>query len=341
MAAEIELISSWMRWFLPKAQSQNVLASIPPQGTLRTKVVLCAHLDTHRTPIFYSTQAWQKAFSILTGAAILSMLIGSIVGGAGLILGWSWLRFLYLAISLIQGFALVMCIHADFTPFSPGANDNASGAAILIGIAMRLIDMPLDQTEVDLVFTGCEEVGDWGMQAFLDAHAFELGKEAHYIIIDQVGAGEIKYLTSDGLLIKHRTHPLALQLARKTSARRPDLRAFEGVGVAYTDALKATRQGLIALTLCAAPRSGNESSAHWHQMSDRLENILPEDLNKAFEFTWELLQSLIISTDNNRGARPNRARDDLLFPSIHPALIIFRFGKNLPASQDHWKTTRC
>ncbi len=220
------------------------------------------------------------------------MLIGTIAGGAGLILGWSWLRFLYLAICLIQGFALVMCIHADFTPFSPGANDNASGAAILFGIAMRLKDMPLNRTEIHLVFSGCEEVGDWGMQAFLDAHAVELGKEAHYIIIDQVGAGEIKYLTSDGLLIKHRTHPLALQLARKTSARRPDLQAFEGVGVAYTDALKATRQGLIALTLCAAPRSGNDSSAHWHQMSDRLENILPMDLNKTFEFTWELLQSL-------------------------------------------------
>ena len=86
MAAEIELISSWMRWFLPKAQSQNVLAIIPAQESVRTKVVFCAHLDTHRTPIFYSTQAWQKAFSILTGAAILSMFIGSIACGAGLIL---------------------------------------------------------------------------------------------------------------------------------------------------------------------------------------------------------------------------------------------------------------
>ncbi len=131
------------------------------------------------------------------------------------------------------------------------------------------------------------------MAAYLEAHAGKLGPETVYIILDQVGAGRIKYLTADGLLLKHKTHPTGAQACpRNCRTRRPELGAYEGVGLAYTDALRATKRGLIALTLCTMPAKGAESGSNWHQMSDTLEHVIPEDLEKTCAFTWEILQSV-------------------------------------------------
>jgi hypothetical protein len=292
MLAETEFAASWTHWLLTKANSQNFTARIPPSGTIKARVVLCAHIDSHRTPVIYSSRTWNILFSLLIALALLSMLVGALAFGLGALLSWSWVRWLGLLTIAVQGASLAICLHADLTPFSPGANDNASGVAVTLALAQELSKKPLSHTEVHLVITGCEEVGAYGMAAFLKQHAEQLGPEAVYIILDQVGAGRIKFLTADGLLLKHKTHREALRLAREVAARRPELGAFEGLGVAYTDALRATKRGLIALTLCTVPVDSAKSGSNWHQMSDTLEHIVPEDLDKVYAFTQEILQRI-------------------------------------------------
>ena len=261
---------------------------------------MCAHLDLHRTPIFYSSDKWQKAFSLLIGLTLLSMGLGALGYTLGLALNWGTIRWLGILSIPIQVFSLAMCLHADFTPFSPGANDNASGAAVLLAVAKKLKKTPLPNLEVHFAFTGCEEVGAYGMRAYLDAHAAELGDKTFYIILDQVGSGRLKFLTSDGLLIKHKTHMRAQNIARQVAADLPELEVFYGAGLAYTDALVATQRGLAALTLCAVPADDSEStnspSAHWHQMSDTLEHISYEALRNATHYTWAILQALSSSS---------------------------------------------
>ena len=292
MFAETELASSWTHWILSKAKSQNITARIPPSGAVKGRAVLCAHIDSHRTPVFYSSKAWTALFSAIIAFTFLSMLAGAVGFGLGTLLSWPWARWLGLATALVQGFALGMCLHADFTPFSPGANDNASGVAVTLALAKELSKNPLLHTDAYLVITGCEEVGAYGMAAYLEQHAAQLGPETVYIILDQVGAGRIKFLTADGLLIKHKTHRDALRLAREIVKARPELDAYEGVGIAYTDALHATKRGLKALTLCTMPVKGTTGSAHWHQMSDTLEHVIPADLDKVFAFTREIFTSV-------------------------------------------------
>lgn len=289
MLAETELASSWTHWFLPRLMSQNVIGRVSPTGEVQRTAVICAHLDTHRTPIFFSSKRWHMLFSLLVGLTLVSMAVGAVVFGLGALLNWSSARWFGLILVPLQGFALLMCLQADFTAYSPGANDNASGAAVVVGLAHYLTSHPLSNTEVLLVFTGCEEVGDWGMRAFLSAHADRLGPKALYMVIDQVGAGGIKYLTADGLFLKHKTHPRALQVARQAADNRPELGAEGGTGLAYTDALKATQRGLAALTICAIPRNGDGSGSHWHQMSDTADQIVLADLEKTFDFTCEVL----------------------------------------------------
>lgn len=290
MLAETDFAASWVRWSLPKKESRNVIGVVPPKGPVNRRVILAAHLDTHRTPVFYSSERWYSMFTLLVSLGVLGMLLAVIVFLLGSLLDWGWVRVAAVPLLGIQLFGIGMCLHADFTPYSPGANDNASGAAAVLAIAARLQRTPLRRTEIHLAFTGCEEVGDWGMADFLKRHSAELGDDAVYIILDEVGLGKIKYLVIDGLILKYRTHPEALELARESRRRLPQIPISEGPGLAYTDALQATKQGRIALTVCTVPEPNSGIVSHWHRLTDRLETLNHQDLENTLEFVWMLLQ---------------------------------------------------
>ena len=292
MLAETDFSSNWMRWLLPKAVSHNAVGILPPTEKVRKRAILCAHLDTHRTPIFYSSKTWHTIFGLLVGGAFVSMALGAVAYTLGALFDWQWVRWLGLATAAMEAFALVMCLHADRTPFSPGANDNASGVGVTLGLAARLVEEPLAHTEVWLAFTGCEEVAAYGVAAFLDAHAPELGDGAVYLILDQVGLGQIMVLTADGLIVKRKTHPQALELAREAAAALPDLTVHEHVGIAYTDAAVATKRGLVALTIDALPPPGTDDWMHWHQMSDTLDHVDLQALVETHAFTWQILHEI-------------------------------------------------
>lgn len=291
MFADTEFAPHWARWLSAWRLTQNVCGMMPPSGAVQRRAVLCAHLDTHRTPVFYSSAGWQRLFGLLVGGCFASMLLGALIFALAATGGWLWLRWLAVLLLPVQLFALAMVAAADFTPFSPGANDNASGVGVALALAARLAREPLRHTEVHLLLTDCEETGAWGMRAFLDRHARSLGDDCVYIAIDQVGAGQVRYLVNDGLVVKHPTHPRALELARR-ARQATGLDAAEMPGTAYTDALPATLRGRVALTLCSVPAANAAIGAHWHQMSDRSDVIDPRALADAEQFTWQVLQEI-------------------------------------------------
>jgi hypothetical protein len=91
--------------------------------------------------------------------------------------------------------------------------------------------------------------------------------------------------------LKHPTHPAALKLARRAAAKT-EVKISEEVGLAYTDALVATKRGLIALTISCSAVPGEENVSHWHQMSDTPEHIHVDGLAAAQEFAWQILQEI-------------------------------------------------
>ncbi len=289
MLAETDFAPHWARWILPTAPAQNVTGRVAPAGPVQQRAVLCAHIDTHRSPVFYSSEGWLKLFSLLVGGTFASMALGALLFAIGLAFGWDWLGWAGLPLGALQLFALGMMLAADFTPFNPGANDNASGVAVSLAIVERLAKEPLQNTEVHLALTDCEETGASGAIAYFDAHAAALGPQTTYIMLDQVGQGVVNYLTADGLILKHATHPAALDLARRAAQALPDVRALEMVGSVYTDALPATKRGLSALTLCCVTEDRPEAGMHWHQMDDTIEFIEPQALEDVYRFTWQVL----------------------------------------------------
>jgi len=292
MLAESDFKPHWGHLALKKVRTQNVVGVVPPSGPATRRTVLFAHLDTHRTPIFFSSTRWQNIFTLLVTACFLSMALGFVLFGVAALFGWDWMRWCAVILLPVQIFALYLVGTADQTPFNPGANDDASGVGLMLALATRLKAEPLAHTTVTLLFTDCEETNAYGMRAFLDKHAAEYGPEAIYATLDEMALGVIKWNTIDGLIVKHTTHPKALALARSVARALPDIKTAEGPGPTYTDALPASMRGLISLTLCTVPEDEAHFGGYLHQMGDNFEHIDLATLEAAGRFTWELLRQV-------------------------------------------------
>ena len=288
---EATLRDHWGRRLAPRGFSQNVIAVAPPTEKVRRRVVLVGHLDTHRTPVFYSSPGWLRVMS-----ASLAGCLASLIGGAALFghfarTGGRRPRWLALPAALFQAWGLGMLLYADRTPYSPGANDNASGAATVLALGERLAQDPLRHTEVWLLNDGCEEVGAYGMADFLDRHGRALWA-ADYIDFDMVGVGEPTLNLTEGLLRRVRYTPGLLRPARLAGE---GLLAPDHEGGAYTDMWHVITRGYRGIVLDARPAGSAADVAanvHWHRMSDTFDKLDVDTLARAHEWAWRLLQRL-------------------------------------------------
>jgi len=306
MFAESDLSRSWMRRLLPRAASRNAVGVLSPTGEVRRRAVLCAHLDTHRTPIFYSSTAWYMVFAVLVGGSFISMAVAALAYALGALFDWSWVRWIGLAAAAIQFLALLLCLQADFTPFTVGANDNASGAGVALVVARRLAAEPLAHTEVWLAFTGCEEVGAYGAAAFsMPTPRAGARRRAHHPRPGRLWSGPLPDRRRADP--ERKTNPKALALARRAAYELPDLKMHGQTGLAFTDALVATKRGLIALTLSTLPSPLTNDNLHWHRASDTLAHVDPDALADTHAVVWQLLQLL-----DNVSAEENRKQQEQL-----------------------------
>ena len=292
--AEANFDDNWMRRLLPTGPSQNAVGVIPAAGDPRRRVVLLGHLDTHRTPVFYSSPLWLRLFSTLVGAALASLVLSSLAAGLNFLAGHSrrsWMGRLGMA---FQAFALTMTFQAETTPYTAGANDNASGAAVALALGERLAQEPLQHTEVWVVNNGCEELGCYGVAALLDAHGPTL-RDAYFLDFDMVGLGQPTLLTREGLVRSYHPDPGLLELARQVVARHPDLIAGEHPGGAYTDVGVVAKRGFRGLVVDSRLPPGHAATGRmgdWHQPRDTFDKIERACVARALAFGWALLQHI-------------------------------------------------
>ena len=293
-AREANLQPNWTRRVLPQGDSQNIVAIVPARGRATRRVVIHGHLDSHRTPIFYSHPLWLRAFSTIIGCTFASLCIDALRHAASTCSGKKASAKLSLVTQTLQTIACLLTLQAETTPHTIGANDNASGAATVLSLGERLALQPLENTEVWIVGNGCEEVGCYGIAALLRRHPIEL-REAYFLNFDMLGIGTPSVIAREGLLLKQDADAHLLALAHQVGEEFPDLWSGAHDSDAYTDSGLTTRQGFAALTIDAQLPKEHPSAAqmgHWHQPSDRLENIEFACLARAQEFGWQLLQRI-------------------------------------------------
>ncbi len=292
--AEANFDDHWGRRVLPTGVSQNVVGIIPPRGEVRRRVVLVSHLDTHRTPVFYNSPLLLRLFSTLVGAAFVSLLLSAVATALRAIAWFPAVRPLLRLATGFQAFALSLSLQAQTTPHTPGANDNGSGVATVLALAERLVAEPLAHTEVWIALTGCEEVGAYGIDAFLKAHGHEL-RDADFINIDMVGVGMPAVLTREGLVRSYHPHPELLRIALEIAAEHPEWSAGAHESGAYTDMGVIVKHGYRGLVIDSVVPPEHPAAAYmgyWHQLRDTFDNVERACMEKVHRFTWELLRRL-------------------------------------------------
>jgi len=293
---ELTFRTNPLRWVLPKGDSRNVWSRIPASGERKGCVILVAHLDTHRTPLVFSSDRWVRWFARLVpiGFALAFLQIAIIL--AGILRPEMWIRYLAIVPMTASFGLLALMLQADFTPYSPGANDNASGVGVALSLAERLAVRPLENTDVWVVLTGSEEVGSYGADAFLRHHRGDLHGAA-WLTIDTVGSrdGVPVFLAQETFLKPVRSDPGLLRIARTVAAHHPQWHTREStVKGAYTDGALGAKHGLRVLTFESHAPDGGLSN--WHRLTDTVDCLGEECLLASEAFVLGVITQLDAET---------------------------------------------
>ncbi len=276
-----------------RPQSQNVWARVAASGEVKQRVLLIAHLDTCRTPRLFSTPRWRRLvpFMIPTSLGAIALLAALFVVGI-----FSddarWRALSYVPV-LVPWWISVLAFEADYTPYSPGANDNATGVGVVLSLAARLKQSPLQRSEVWVLCSGSKATGGHGAADFLARHCGELGQAANCITVEAVGGAGTSpcYLVQEKLLTAVRGDAGLLRLAGEVATRRPELGAHSGsVANLYTQGRQAARAGLRVLSLLNVQADGTLPAGH--QVTDICTTVDEAAVQKTESFVWELLHAL-------------------------------------------------
>lgn len=274
---------------VPKGKSQNVVGRMTARDLPRRRLILTAHYDSQKSGVMWHpklVKTFRRSFLVLT----FCMFILPVLDGLEAVTQQRVYFFISVPFAAYVLYALALLVHRELAfKHVDGANDNASGVAVMLSLAEALAQDVASDTEVMVVATGCEEAGLVGMQDFLHRHSDDV-RRAWIINIDNVGAGEVSYTTAEGMLLRHRTSKELREVAEKAAA-------VPGVAVQgrpfrtmSTDAEPALLRGHEAITVISL-QDGVPVNWHWH--TDVIENIDPDSVDTAYRFIEAMVRRLI------------------------------------------------
>lgn len=278
--------------FLPKRTSSNVIGFIPALKQARSRIIVTAHYDSSRSGIMFSPR-FVKGFRNTFIGLVISIFSIFILTAMYWITKVLFLKIIVVILAVDPIVTIGLLLHREIKgDYTNGANDNASGVGVLLGVAERFKREPLDDTELYLVATGAEEVGMVGMIAFVKNHQ-RLLKDAFIINLDNCGAGELSYIIEEGMIKKYPSDPRLVTIAdglRKKGFEDVKPRVFTTMS---TDALVALSRGFGAMSIMAFDKNG--ILPNWHWETDVFENVEPKVVNLAYEFVSALIKEVSLN----------------------------------------------
>ena len=178
------------------------------------------------------------------------------------------------------------------SPTVPGANDNLSGVACLVGLAELLRDQPASGVRVLLVSCGAEETLQDGIRAFMARHAPELELGGTVVLnYDTVGSPSLIMLEAEG--------PFWMEEYPGTEFRDLIARCAQENGIslergfrarASTDGVIPARAGYPTATLASL----NEwrAASNYHLLTDTPDNLDYQTIADAVRLGYQTLRLL-------------------------------------------------
>ena len=274
---------------LPHAASQNVIAKIPAAGEAQRRLVLMAHLDSHRAVFWFATDFLVRIFVPISITATFGIFLAIPIYILLALTHWSFLGWIGLFLAGLHFLGWFTGVTADLGRYSPGANDNAASVGTVLGLSERLAGLPLQNTEVWLAFTGCEETNAGGTLALIDEYGEQL-KDALFVNFEMVGIGDrISYVREEGN-ISRLTIPQEVETLVKQVGQPYDLHPVQTPLVgASTECSILLKHGFKAVCFIAHIQ-GSKVMPEWHRLTDTADKLQLPALERVHALAWDLLQ---------------------------------------------------
>jgi len=305
-AAVADDISGGSQWFrraaLPRRDTWHVVAEAGDEHAERT-IVFVAHHDAAHWSLLFAPQIpeffgehfpQQLERSKTTPPIMFPVFAGPVLALLSGLTGSTLLRRAAAVISL--GSAITFA-EIGSRSVVPGANDNLSGVAVLVGLARLMRERPVRGVRVLLVSTCSEESFMEGMRGFAKSHFGSLPTEStSFVCIDSVGSPTLMQLEGEGMLwIADYGEQLKAELS--AAAAELDVELVRGLRFRNaTDALIAHQAGYPTLMLGSISQYKAPSNYHWP--SDTAENVDYASVVDAILICERLLRNTAAQTEN-------------------------------------------
>jgi hypothetical protein len=256
----------------------NVVGSAGDPSAART-LVLLAHHDAAPTGAIFDDrlQTWvgDRFPGLIERTNTAVPLWWGPLAAHGLIAAGALTHRRWLAALGLAGTALSVAAFHDIarSPVVPGANDNLSGVAVLVGLAERLRAEPVQGLRVLLVSCGAEEVIQGGIGSFARAHFSRLPPDRTWFLnLETVGSPQLILLEGEGPLVMEDYHDKAFRDTVADCAEQAGASLQRGFRArSSTDAVIPSRAGYPTATLSSVNRY--KALSNYHKMSDTPEHV--------------------------------------------------------------------
>lgn len=287
------ILPQWSRWWVqnrkPSRAGENLLARPEGQQPEPPALLFCAHIDTaSAVPLHHPwlLRLYSRTLDILQRFAWM-------IFALALLQAWGWqvaegLRYTVATLGSLGGLWLIglqlIQAPAEEAAYSPGANDNASGVAVLLVLAEELAKQALSQQAIAFLFTTAEENGLFGGRDFVKAHP-EWANTTAVVCVDMVGKGEVLYyVAKEGVF-----NPLYTdrELQQAFLLANPSLQPLWHT-LRSGDYAPFCQAGFRAISL----ESGGKSLTDWsyHTIYDTLDKVDPEMLKQVIRTLLAFLE---------------------------------------------------
>lgn len=187
-------------WLMPKRKSQNVIGALGARES-KKRAAITAHYDSAPCMVSYGLHLFVK-FAFAPVLVLITLVLA--LRALGLLSAWS-VTWGVLAL-VFMPICVSMFVVASGRRVSPGADDNASGVAVMIEAARVAVGSPPTDAGLTFVALGAEEQGLVGARKLVASKA--LPKDTMVLNLDMVGAGSQAYIIEgNGVFRRRRTSP--------------------------------------------------------------------------------------------------------------------------------------
>ena len=289
-----------VRRLLPRRLSRNVIATIPPSGEHKRDIILMGHVDTNHNSVIFRNPKTIYAWRVFSSICAVSFYLQVILYSVGLVtqtpILWPWLA---LPAALNAVIVIAFMVEGERAPFSKGANDNATGAGLVLTLGEQIANAPLGHSRIWLVCTGCEEVKHYGAIDFYRRHFGEL-VNPQAVVFEMLGRDNPGYLVRESTINLFTIHasPELITLAASIAKQHPELHAHPTRAAGgHTEMADAIRFGVPAITIAGIAENATDynydgPNLYWHHKDDTLDNLLPDKLERSYAYVWELVKAI-------------------------------------------------